>query len=84
VLCGHAPYHDLSGNEMAVLGIMEGVRPEKPEDAAHLGFTEELWDTVEQCWLEDWRARPDTEGILSSLNSALPSWQTGRRATAGP
>ena len=38
--------------------IVEGGRPEKPEDILRLGFTEELWGTIEQCWLEDREARP--------------------------
>jgi len=55
---------------------MEGARPKKPENLTQLGFTEALWDTVEQCWLEDRRARPGVEDILSSLNNALPFSQT--------
>lgn len=75
---------------MAMLVITEGVRPEKPENATQLGFTEELWSIVEQCWLGDWRARPGVEDILSCLNNALPSWQppvlpvTFRMATTAP
>lgn len=81
VLCGHVPYHNLSNNEVVILAIIEGDRPRKPDNVTHLGFTEELWDTVKQCWLEDWRARPGVEEILSSLNGAppVPSRPTRRR-----
>jgi len=79
VLCGHIPYHDFPDDIAVIVAVMEGVRPKKPENAAHLGFTEELWDTVKQCWLEDWKARPGVEDILSCLNGAPPSWQTRRR-----
>lgn len=79
VLCGHAPYYNLSGNEMVMLAIIEGVRPRKPDNATHLGFTDVLWDMVKQCWLADWRARPSVEDILSSLNAAPPSWPARRR-----
>ena len=58
---------------------MEGVRPKKPENATQLGFTEVLWDTVKQCWREDWNARPGVEDILSCLNGAPPSWRARQR-----
>ena len=50
---------------------MEGVRPMKPEEGKWLGFTDELWKTVEQCWLEDRDARPSAEDVLSSLDKAM-------------
>jgi hypothetical protein len=53
---------------------MEGVRPRKPEGAKHLGFSDELWRTVELCWQEDRNARPGVEEILSSLNDAAAFW----------
>ena len=53
---------------------MEGVRPRKPEAAEQLGFSEKLWEIVEQCWLEDRNARPGVEGILSCLNDAVAFW----------
>ena len=59
---------------MAVNAIMEGVRPNKPMAAKWLGFSDELWTTVEQCWLEDRDARPGAEDILSSLNNAVSFW----------
>lgn len=81
MLSGHAPYHDISGDEMVMLAITAGVRPKKPQNETHLGFTKELWGTVKQCWLEDWRARPGVEDILSCLKDALPSWHTRRRGS---
>jgi hypothetical protein len=50
--------------------ILNGVRPEKPEGAARLGFTEELWGVLERCWLKDRSARPSVEEILPYLNDA--------------
>ena len=51
-----------------MLAILEGGRPEKPENATDLGFTEGLWETVEKCWVEDPSMRPDVEDILSCLS----------------
>ena len=53
---------------------MEGVRPKKPEEAKRLGFTDEVWRTIELCWLEDRDARPRVEDILSCLNDAAAFW----------
>jgi len=47
----------------------------KPEGAERLGFSDELWRTVEQCWLEDRNTRPSVEDILSSLNGAVLFWR---------
>ena len=59
---------------MAVNEILEGVRPKKPEGAKQLGFSDELWRTVELCWLEDRNARLGVEDILSCLNDAVVFW----------
>jgi hypothetical protein len=59
---------------MVVNEIMEGVRPKKPEGAKRLGFSNELWRTIELCWREDRNARPGVEDILSSLNDATAFW----------
>jgi len=55
---------------------MEGVRPRKPEAAKRLGFSDELWETVELCWLEDRNARPEVEVIPPRLTSAAWFWHT--------
>jgi len=54
--------------------IMEGDRPKKPEGTKSLGFNDELWRTVELCWLEDRDARPGVEDILACLNNISLSW----------
>ena len=74
VLCGHHPYVEIQSGVFVVNAIMEGVRPEKPEGAARLGFTDGLWRVLEQCWLEDRGARPSVEDILPPLNDATIHW----------
>jgi len=61
---------------MAVNVILEGVRPKKPEGAKQLGFSDELWRTVELCWLEARDARPGVGDILSCLTNATAFWDT--------
>ena len=82
VLCGHHPYVGIELDILVVNAIIEGVRPEKPEGAARLGFTENLWRILEQCWLEDRSARPSVEDILPYLNDATLYWYAGT-ATPG-
>ena len=74
VLCGHHPYLEFESDIFVVHKIMEGVRPKKPEGAKRLGFSDELWKTVKQCWLEDRNARPGVGAILSSLNASVEFW----------
>jgi len=73
-LCGHHPYLEIPSDILAVNAIMEDVRPKKPEVAKRLGFSDELWRTVELCWLEDRNARPGIDDILSCLNGAVAFW----------
>jgi hypothetical protein len=74
VLCGHHPYLEIQSDIMVVNEIMEGVRPMKPEGAKRLGFSNELWRTIELCWLQDRNARPSVEEILSCLTEAAAFW----------
>jgi len=55
--------------------VLDGKRPQKPEAAESLGFTDELWTIVEQCWLADADTRPDVGTVLSHLNHATWSWE---------
>ena len=68
-----------------MLAIVEGDRPRKPESAERLGFTKELWDTVEKCWLTDRKARPSA-GLINScliMSDAVPFWSRRESSTTG-
>ena len=75
VLCGHCPYVEIQLDTVVIRSITGGIRPAKPEGAKRLGFSDELWRTVERCWREDRNARPDIASILSSLNEAKAFWE---------
>ncbi|KAF9641991.1 kinase-like protein, partial [Thelephora ganbajun] len=64
VLCGHRPYTEIGRLDEVVIAIAEGERPEKPGEAARLGFSNELWTSVEQCWRGNRDERPKVEDIL--------------------
>ena len=74
MLCGHYPYVEIQSDLMVIRAIAVGLRPQKPEGVKRLGFSDELWRTVELCWLEDRNARPVVENILFSLNEAKTFW----------
>ena len=74
VLSGHHPFYDIASGPLIVNAIIEGVRPAKPDDAARLGFNDELWKIVEQCWREKRAERPSVEDIRSCLNDATAFW----------
>jgi len=76
VLCGHAPYSDIMNGGAVIKAIMDGRRPQKPEAAATLGFTDELWGIIRRCWSADADARPDVRTVLSHLDHATWSWET--------
>ncbi|KAF9649127.1 kinase-like protein [Thelephora ganbajun] len=74
VLCGHHPYIEIEPGPLVVIAILMGDRPKKPEGAARLGFSNELWTTVEKCWWENRDERPRVEDILARLNEATAFW----------
>ena len=65
---------EIQSDALVINAIVERVRPEKPEGARRLGFTNKLWSTVELCWLEDCGARPSAEVIFPCLKDATVFW----------
>lgn len=61
---------------MVAAAILKGERPAKPEGAACLGFSTELWMIVERCWRENRAERPKIEDILTCLSDATAFWYT--------
>jgi len=74
VLCGHHPYVEIQSDILVMNMVMDGTRPEKPQDAARLGFNDELWNIVKLCWSEDRNVRPRIDGIASCLDDATAFW----------
>jgi len=72
VLCGKEPYAGCKRN--VILEIIEGGRPSKPDVAVTLGFTDGLWWTLRDCWLEDRNERPDVKAVLTQLTHAAWAW----------
>jgi serine/threonine protein kinase len=56
--------------QQMVYAVLDGMRPEKPENAEAIGFGREVWDLVERCWGEDWKQRPKTWDVRQRLTTA--------------
>ena len=56
--------------------ILEGRRPQKPEAAESLGFTDELWSMIERCWREEPDERPEVKEMLDCLERGAQTWDT--------
>ena len=67
VLSGQAPF--ASFNHYVVMRkVMEGERPERPEGAAGVWFTDDIWRTLDQCWTAQPEGRPSISAVLECLD----------------
>ena len=67
------PYEGLD-SDMISDAILNGIRPSKPEAAAHLGLVDELWDILQRCWDEKREVRPDLLIVRACLDVVTPMW----------
>jgi len=69
VLAGQAPLAQY--NKYIVPGkIIDGERPGRPQGAEGVWFADDLWGTLEECWLPHPRDRPNVEAVLECLQRA--------------
>jgi len=70
---GKVPFGEL---RLAELGyaVIEGRRPEKPENASTTGFSDSLWDFVQLCWNGDRKQRPNVASLVAHLSEAAANW----------
>jgi len=73
VLYGRVPY-DGWETERINDAILQGVRPYKPDAAAHFGLVDELWDLLQRCWQEKREMRPDLRAVRACLEGVVPLW----------
>lgn len=67
---------------MAILCVLEGVRPEAPTFAATRGYTTGLWEVTTSCWQEGPSDRPTVDYVLTALKSAAGGWKPKHGALA--
>ncbi|KAJ7920040.1 kinase-like domain-containing protein [Mycena leptocephala] len=62
---GNPPFWDIQPDMAAMLMVLAGERPERPE-----GMSEALWGLVTAAWAPDFRARPTIEDIMLAFPGA--------------
>ena len=57
-----------------VIAVQKGKRPNKPENAESLGFSNTLWRLIRSCWSESPSARPTARQLFCYLHEASRTW----------
>ena len=74
VLSGHIPFYQLANR--AISGkILRGDRPERPQGAEGVWFTDEVWGVLGSCWTTQPESRPSIEDVFQYLGKASRSWK---------
>ena len=74
VLTGKSPFSRCN-NLVVMKKILEGKRPDRPKGPEAVWFTNDLWITLEQCWLDTPMLRPSIEDVLKCLEQNLATWK---------
>ena len=54
--------------------VLHGVRPDKPDNASAIGFSDSLWEITQLCWDGEMGLRPKVEEVIARLREAAVSW----------
>ena len=54
--------------------MVRGLRPNKPENASAIGFSDFLWNFIQRCWNGDRKLRPKAAEVETCLGKAAASW----------
>ena len=73
VLTGGTPFHGIRQSALA-LHVLRGERPDKPEDASAIGFSDPLWGFTQRCWDGKMELRPEVGEVVAQLGEAAASW----------
>jgi hypothetical protein len=74
VLAGDMPFRDLRHSEL-VIAVVRGKRPDKPEGASEIGFSDSLWDFTQLCWDSNPKRRPKVAEVVQHLGEAATNWR---------
>ena len=73
VLSGQVPFAQFK--EVIVMRkVIDGERPERPEGAEGVWFTDGLWETLTQCWATQPGSRPGITAVLERLDQISNGW----------
>ena len=67
------PFRGVRPTELG-FSLVQGRRPDKPEDALAIGLSDSLWTFVQRCWDGDRNSRPRVADVVTHLGMAAASW----------
>lgn len=73
VLTGETPFRDF-GPIGCTPSIINGLRPDKPNNAPAIGFSDPLWDFTQRCWDANMESRPGVAEVVALLSQATANW----------
>jgi serine/threonine protein kinase len=74
VLGGKPPFA-ASADFIVVRKVTDGERPERPEGAQGLWFTDDLWGMLNRCWAMQPKSRPGIEAVFECLEQVSKAWK---------
>ena len=54
--------------------VVQGLRPNRPENSSAIGFSDSLWDFVQRCWDRDMKSRPKVGVVVKHLAKEAAIW----------
>ena len=73
VLTGEIPLAEIQDTAMGY-HVLRGKRPDKPENAPSIGFSDPLWGFTQRCWDGKMELRPRVGEVVAQLGEAAANW----------
>ena len=73
VLTCETPFSGIRQSALAY-HVLRGKRPDKPENAAAIGFSDSLWEFTQCCWDGKMELRPEVGDVVAHLEEAAGNW----------
>ncbi|KAF9785123.1 kinase-like domain-containing protein [Thelephora terrestris] len=73
VITGELPFRGF-GPTGHIYPVIEGKRPDKPDNAPAIGFSDPLWAFTQRCWHADMKERPQVAEVVEHLGQASAEW----------
>jgi len=74
VLSGQTPFTSLK-DFIVIRKVVDGERPARPEGTKGVWFTDDLWETMELCWVTQPNSRPNIETVFERLEHVSRTWK---------
>ena len=74
VLTGDIPFRGAPRPALVYYVVNDGKRPNKPENAPALGFSDSLWSFTQRCWDAKVELRPEVGEVVRHLGEAAINW----------